>query len=208
MRVIDTTGTATAKTSRDVKNAGEAIRAEAKVWAGWGLGLKPAWEPIVVARRPVEGDSTTTNVVKHGVGALNIRAGMEAVNGLYPPNLLMSEQALAAAVAQGAPDHVWPVFRYQPKAPKSERPIVGGVQHVTVKPLELMRYLIRLVVKPGSLILEPFAGSGTTLQAAAMENTRAVGCELDARYIPLIKERFKHGIEAPLDLFGMDGDAA
>lgn len=139
---------------------------------------------------------------------MNIRAGMDAVNGLYPPNLLMGEEAMAAAVEQGAPDHVWPVFRYQPKAPKSERPIVGGVQHVTVKPLELMRYLIRLVVRPGSLILEPFAGSGTTLQAAAMETTRAVGCELDDRYIPLIKERFKHGIEAPLDIFGMDGDAA
>lgn len=84
----------------------------------------------------------------------------------------------------------------------------GGVQHVTVKPLELMRYLIRLVVRPGSLILEPFAGSGTTLQAAAMENTRAVGCELDDRYIPLIKARFAQGIEAPLDLFSMGGDAA
>lgn len=77
-----------------------------------------------------------------------------------------------------------------------------------MKPLELMRYLVRLVVKPGLLILEPFAGSGTTLQAAAMENVRAVGCELDDRYIPLIKERFKHGIEAPLDLFSMGGDAA
>ena len=41
-----------------------------------------------------------------------------------------------------------------------------------------------------------------------MENTRAVGCELDDRYIPLIKARFARGIEAPLDLFGLDGDAA
>ena len=208
VRTIDTTGTATGMASRDVKNAGEPIRDEAKEWEGWGLGLKPAWEPIVVARRPVEGDSTTANVVKHGVGALNIKKASEQIDGLYPPNLLMGEHALAAAVEQGAPDHVWPVFRYQPKAPTSERPKVGGVQHVTVKPLELMRYLIRLVVRPGSLILEPFAGSGTTLQAAAMENTRAVGCELDDRYIPLIKERFKHGIEAPLNLFGLDGDAA
>lgn len=201
---IDTSGTATGMASRNVKNAGEPIRDEAKEWAGWGLGLKPAWEPIVVARRPVDGDSTTANVVKHGVGALNIQKASEQINGLYPSNLLMGEQAMAAAVEQGAPDHVWPVFRYQPKAPTSERPKVGGVQHVTVKPLELMRYLIRLVVRPGSLILEPFAGSGTTLQAAAMENVRAVGCELDDRYIPLIKERFKRGIEAPLDLFGDD----
>jgi site-specific DNA-methyltransferase (adenine-specific) len=72
--------------------------------------------------------------------------------------------------------------------------------HVTVKPLELMRYLIRLVVRPGSLILEPFAGSGTTLQAAAMEGVNAVGCELDERYIHLIYERFRLGIDAPLDI--------
>ena len=139
---------------------------------------------------------------------MNIRSAMDAVGGSYPPNLMVSEAALAAAVDQGAPDHGWPVFKYQPKAPTHERPKVGGVQHVTVKPLELMRYLIRLVVKPGSLILEPFAGSGTTLQAAAMENTRAVGCELDDRYIPLIRERFRHGIEAPLDLFTLGDDAA
>ena len=199
--------TATHMSSHKLHATGQPVTDDAKTWEGWGVGLKPAWEPIVVARRPLEG-RLVDNVRARGTGAMNIRAGMDAVHGLYPPNLLMSEQALASAVEQGAPDHVWPVFRYQPKARKSERPIVGGVQHVTVKPLELMRYLIRLVVKPGSLILEPFAGSGTTLQAAAMENTRAVGCELDARYIPLIKERFKHGIEAPLDLFGMDGDAA
>lgn len=203
----DTSGAATDMASYKTNATGKPVTAEAKTWEGWGVGLKPAWEPIVVARRPLEG-RLVDNVHEHGTGAMNIRAGMDAVNGLYPPNLLMGEEAMAAAVEQGAPDHVWPVFRYQPKAPKSERPIVGGVQHVTVKPLELMRYLVRLVVRPGSLILEPFAGSGTTLQAAAMENTRAVGCELDDRYIPLIKARFAQGIEAPLDLFGLDGDAA
>lgn len=207
VRAINVTNAATGMASRDVKNAGTPIRDEAKEWEGWGVGLKPAWEPIVVARRPLEG-RLVDNVREHGTGAMNIRAGMDAVGGSYPPNLLMGEEAMSAAVEQGAPDHVWPVFRYQPKAPTSERPKVGGVQHVTVKPLELMRYLIRLVVKPGSLILEPFAGSGTTLQAAAMENVRAVGCELDDRYIPLIRERFKHGIEAPLDLFALGGDAA
>lgn len=200
-------GTATHMSSYKLYATGKPITDEAKTWEGWGLGLKPAWEPIIVARRPLDG-TLVNNVRAHGTGAMNIRAGMDAVGGSYPPNLLMGEEALAAAVEQGAPDHVWPVFRYQPKAPKRERPIAGEVQHVTVKPLELMRYLIRLVVRPGSLILEPFAGSGTTLQAAAMENTRAVGCELDDRYIPLIKARFAQGIEAPLDLFGLDGDAA
>lgn len=203
----DTSKTATDFSNYKLQASGAPVTDEAKAWEGWGVGLKPAWEPIVVARKPFEG-RLVDNVREHGTGAMNIRAGMNAVNGLYPPNLLMGEQAMAAAVEQGAPDHVWPVFRYQPKAPKRERPIVGGVQHVTVKPLELMRYLVRLVVKPGSLILEPFAGSGTTLQAAAMENTRAVGCELADRYIPLIKARFAQGIEAPLDLFGMGDNAA
>mgnify|MGYP003092576665 CR=1 FL=1 len=203
----DTSNAATSMASYKTNATGKPITTEAKTWEGWGLGLKPAWEPIVVARRPHEG-RLVDNVRAHGTGAMNIRAGMDAVNGSYPPNLLMGEQAMAAAVEQGAPDHVWPVFRYQPKAPKRERPIVGGGQHVTVKPLALMRYLICLVVRPGSLILEPFAGSGTTLQAAAMENVRAVGCELDDRYIPLIKARFAQGIEAPLDLFGLGDDAA
>lgn len=203
----DTSNAATRMASYKTNASGKPVTVEAKAWEGWGIGLKPAWEPIAVARRPFEG-TLVNNIREYGTGVMNIRAGMDAVNGLYPPNLLMGERAMNAAVEQGAPDHTWPVFRYQPKAPTSERPKVGGVQHVTVKPLELMRYLVRLVVRPGSLILEPFAGSGTTLQAAAMENTRAVGCELDDRYIPLIKERFKHGIEAPLNLFGLDGDAA
>lgn len=121
----DMSNAATKMSDYKTNATGKPVTAEAKTWEGWGIGLKPAWEPIVVARRPLEG-RLTDNVHEHGTGAMNIRAGMDAVNGLYPPNLLMSEQALAAAVAQGAPDHVWPVFRYQPKAPKSERPIVGG----------------------------------------------------------------------------------
>ena len=66
------------------------------------------------------------NARAYGTGALNIRSGMDAAGGSYPPNLMVSETALAAAVDQGAPDHGWPVFRYQPKAPTRERPKVGG----------------------------------------------------------------------------------
>ena len=117
--------TATHMSSHKLHTTGEPVTDEAITWEGWGVGLKPAWEPIVVARRPLEG-RLVDNVREHGTGAMNIRAGIDAVNGSYPPNLLMGEQAMAAAVAQGAPDHVWPVFRYQPKAPKRERPIVGG----------------------------------------------------------------------------------
>ena len=121
----DTSASATDMSSYKTNATGKPVTYEAKAWEGWGVGLKPAWEPIVVARRPLEG-RLVDNVREHGTGAMNIRAGMDAVNGAYPPNLLMGEQAMAAAVEQGAPDHVWPVFRYQPKAPKRERPIVGG----------------------------------------------------------------------------------
>ena len=117
--------TATHMSSHKLHATGEPITDAAKAWEGWGIGLKPAWEPIVVARRPLEA-RLVDNVRAHGTGAMNIRAGMDAAGGSYPPNLLMGERALAAAVEQGAPDHVWPVFRYQPKAPTSERPKVGG----------------------------------------------------------------------------------
>lgn len=121
----DMSNAATKMSDYKTNATGKPITDEAKAWEGWGVGLKPAWEPIVVARRPLEG-RLVDNVREHGTGAMNIRAGMDAVNGLYPPNLLMGEQAMPAAVEQGAPDYVWPVFRYQPKAPTSERPKVGG----------------------------------------------------------------------------------
>ena len=121
----DVSSHATTMSRNKVHAIGEPVTSEAKKWEGWGLGLKPAWEPIVVARRSLEG-RLIDNVREHGTGAMNIRAGMDAVGGSYPPNLLMSERAMAAAVEQGAPDHTWPVFRYQPKAPTSERPKVGG----------------------------------------------------------------------------------
>lgn len=117
--------TATHMSSHKLHATGEPITDEAKAWEGWGVGLKPAWEPIVVARRPLE-CRLVDNVRAHGTGAMNIRSAMDAGGGAYPPNLLMGERAMAAAVEQGAPDHVWPVFRYQPKAPTSERPKVGG----------------------------------------------------------------------------------
>jgi site-specific DNA-methyltransferase (adenine-specific) len=64
--------------------------------------------------------------------------------------------------------------------------------HPTVKPIALMRYLVRLITPPGGIVLDPFAGSGTTLVAAVLEGHRAVGCELTAEYIPIIEGRLAH----------------
>ena len=70
-------------------------------------------------------------------------------------------------------------FFYSAKAPKSERPNVDGVQHPTVKPLAIMRWLIRLVTPPGGTVLDPFAGSGTTIEAALIEGFNPVGIEME-----------------------------
>src|SRR5699024_478834 len=80
-------------------------------------------------------------------------------------------------------------FFYSAKAPKSERPNVDGVQHPTVKPLAIMRWLIRLVTPPGGTVLDPFAGSGTTIEAALMEGFDPVAIDMEADYLPLIQHR-------------------
>lgn len=78
---------------------------------------------------------------------------------------------------------------YSAKAPKRERPNVDGVQHPTVKPLAIMRWLIRLVTPPGGTVLDPFAGSGTTIEAALIEGFNPVGIEMETDYLPLIQHR-------------------
>ena len=109
-------------------------------------------------------------------------------------------------------------FFYVAKAPKSERPfywakpcncetaaiseewsetsVCGNcgkkaekVMHATVKPLSLMRYLIRMVTPPGGVVLEPFAGSGTTVEAALEEGVGIIAVERDETYLPLIQAR-------------------
>jgi site-specific DNA-methyltransferase (adenine-specific) len=70
-------------------------------------------------------------------------------------------------------------FFYSAKASKADR---AGSKHPTVKPLNLMRYLCKLVTPPGGTVLDPFAGSGTTLQAAIEEGFCAIGIEREAEY--------------------------
>jgi len=85
-------------------------------------------------------------------------------------------------------------FFYCPKANKKERPNVDGVAHPTVKPLKLMEYLCRLVTPPGGVILEPFSGSGTTIEAALNEGFNVIGIEMTDEYLPLIMARIeRHG---------------
>lgn len=82
-------------------------------------------------------------------------------------------------------------FFYVAKASKRERPVVDGVAHPTVKPLALMRWLVRLVTPPGGTVLEPFAGSGTTVEAALLEGFRCIAVEREAEYLPLTLARIE-----------------
>jgi site-specific DNA-methyltransferase (adenine-specific) len=72
-----------------------------------------------------------------------------------------------------------------------------GNVHPTVKPVALMRWLVRMVTPRGGLVLDPFAGSGTTLLAARAEGFRAIGCEQSAEYVEIVRARLRN-LEGPL----------
>lgn len=91
-------------------------------------------------------------------------------------------------------------FIYCAKAPTKERPRHDdGTAHPTVKPLTLMRWLVRLVTPPGGTVLEPFAGSGTTAEACVVEGFKCIAIEREASYLPLIVQRLSKPIQVGLD---------
>lgn len=101
----------------------------------------------------------------------------------------------------GGASRFFPVFKYQAKAPKKERPSYikddgTNVQHPTVKPVSLIRWLVKLVTPPGGIVLDPFAGSGTTGEAAYLEGFNAILIEREDDYLPLIEARMNKHDEA------------
>jgi len=64
--------------------------------------------------------------------------------------------------------------------------------HPTVKPVELMRYLVRLVTPPEGVVLDPFAGSGSTGVACVLEGVSFVGVEREAEYVEIATKRIEH----------------
>jgi site-specific DNA-methyltransferase (adenine-specific) len=98
----------------------------------------------------------------------------------------------------GGASRFFPTFYYTAKASSAERPDADGTRHPTVKPLDLMRWLVRLVTPPGGVVLEPFAGSGTTAEACVIEGFRCIAVEREADYLPLIVARLSKPIERTL----------
>jgi hypothetical protein len=170
----------------------------ARQWEGWGTTLKPAWEPILLARKPLDG-TVAQNVIKYGTGALNIAACRidGAADGdlpdRWPANLVLDESA-AAMLDEQSPNASR--FFYCPKASLAERSIglPEGEKngHPTVKPVALMSWLIRLVTQSGGLVCDPFMGSGSTGVAALAEGFRFLGIEQDAESHHTAAHRIAH----------------
>lgn len=265
---------------------------EAARWQGWGTALKPAHEPICVARKPLRG-TVAQNVLAYGTGAINVdgcrvamqdddfaklAAGVDAIRkrggsmanswknssdlsganpanpaGRWPANVIHdgSEEVVgmfpvtgpskAAARGGTSPNPMgWGSSRsdgsivkghddaggsaarffYSAKASKADRDegmegwdeqAAGGLQgrndgslgsitmranvHPTVKPTDLMRYLVRLVTPPGGTVLDPFTGSGSTGKAAVLEGFRFIGCELSPDYAAIAEARIANAAQ-------------
>ena len=257
---------------------------EAEQWQGWGTALKPALEPITVARKPLIG-TVAENVLAHGTGAINVdgcRIGTdEALGrlnnststfnhknttpwvdnsrglGRWPANLIHDGSdevkelfpetksgsingtynntimAQSNGDRNGKPIHLEfngdsgsaARFFYCAKASKKDRDeglegfeekpaaamagnMVDGQRlsgdgspiatpkrsniHPTVKPTDLMRYLVRLVTPPGGIVLDPFAGSGSTGVACAEEGFGFIGIEREAEYCEIARARIEN----------------
>lgn len=226
----------------------------ASLWQGWGTALKPAWEPICLARKPLTG-TVAANVLEHGTGAINVDecrvgddggtagAGAGAVVfgnrlngkfgkpvpglGRWPANIVHdgSEEVLAGfpQTESGsiAPHHKRTTsktkntfgereappettngdsgsaarFFYTAKADAEDR---FGSKHPTVKPVDLIQWLVRLVTPKGGTVLDPFAGTGTTGEAAIREGMKCILIEREEEYLKDISTRMSLAEAGPI----------
>jgi DNA modification methylase len=238
--------------------APDPVSADALRWNGWGTALKPALEPIVLARKPLIG-TVAENVLTHGTGAINVdgcrvatdelaassgiykrgldgpvynKSGLDkeffydGSKGRWPANVIHdgSDEVVAgfpdagggngesrlaygiggngilhgggagAMVATYDDSGSAARFFYTAKADETDR---VASRHPTVKPVDLMQYLCRLVTPPGGCVLDPFAGSGSTGEAAVREGFRAILIEREAEYVSDIKRRMELVLAGP-----------
>jgi DNA modification methylase len=255
-------------------------------WEGWGTALKPAHEPIVMARKPLSEKTVAENVLEWGTGGINIDgcrvegkprtshkdgnkvgnyqsekkygqiadgAVCDGAEGRFPANIIFDEEAgkmLPDAGQGGYGEETTSSasrFFYCPKTSKSDRnegleligakngvsqfTSKGGLKckkcnkwknsgnpcqcdepdfeqqqwngtldknsHPTVKPTDLMAYLIRLVTPKGGIVLDPFMGSGSTGKAAVREGMNFIGIERETEYFQIAEARINWEINKP-----------
>ena len=177
----------------------------ARQWSGWGTALKPAYEPIIVARKPLCGTVAET-VLRHGTGALNIdgcRAGAR-----WPANVIhdgvMHEHGryfycAKASLAdredgcEGLEEKRGGSLNMRTDAHSQANGMATGPRcnhHPTVKPTALMTWLCQLVTPPGGVVLDPFCGSGSTGRGAIAAGAgRFVGIDQDEEYCEIARRR-------------------
>jgi DNA modification methylase len=227
-------------------------------WEGWGTALKPAHEPIVMARKPLSEKTVVDNVLEWGTGGINIDGCRIELNGDYkskangrpsltglddgydssnaniadtigrfPANVIFDEEAgkildeqsgfsesTSTKTGYTAEDNIFfkglcnkvtvrhndaggaSRFFYCPKTSKSDRS--EGNIHPTVKPTDLMLYLIRLVTKNDGTILDPFMGSGSTGKAAIRGGFDFIGIEREKEYFEISKTRIEYEKNRPV----------
>ena len=280
--------------SNEPVNITEPVTDEAKHWEGWGTALKPACEPIVVARKPLSEKSVALNVLRWGTGGMNIEEcriecdsvldksqdrtmiqradgkeqgwGMKPQGktqvldlnkGRFPANIILDEEAgkmldeqsgalksgdncirqkegfffehgglgkkgdiqktygdkggasrffYCAKASRSERNFGLDDFKEKPRAEinkimgnpgefltgsGNERTKVWKNNHPTVKPIKLMEYLIKLVTRPGAVVLDPFIGSGTTAIACLKLNRQSIGIEKEEEYIKIAEARIR-----------------
>lgn len=206
-------------------------------WEGWGTGLKPCYEPILLAQKPIEEKTIIKNLEKYGVGAINIEES-RLDSGRWPGNVIHdgSDEVEEQFAKFGERGNGWSRnygvedyqgrqygggvfggggyigettycdegtasrFFYSTKSSVKERTHNRTVEnnHPTVKNLELMKYLIKLITPTGGTVYDPFAGSGTTLIAAKDIGFNSVGVEMSEEYCEIIKNRISQ-VTSPLE---------
>ena len=256
------TGNSDDKTAQNVIQVTAPTTDEAKQWEGWGTALKPALEPITVARKPLEEKTVAANVLKYGTGGINIDESRIATNpdvddarlggngswktdkasanvgnaptkgndissseqGRFPANLIhdgseevaelfpesnsarvgnpnnpkrgTNHTATSYGQGDGKITHDFrdngsaARFFYVPKTSKKDRN--DGAEnnnHPTVKPTDLMRYLVTMVTPKGGTTLDPFMGSGSTGRGAKLGGFNFIGIELDPDYLEIARAR-------------------
>jgi len=239
----------------------------ARAWEGWGTALKPAYEPVIMARKPLNG-TVVQNTLEHGCGGINVDGcrvawseGEDSLSttrpaytphhsavvnknasdvvysdptrqlGRWPANVILDPEAGALLDSQAGE----PVSRffYCAKASRAERE--AGLQghetktgaqltgrqegsvglsayagtrgsqpraniHPTVKPINLMRYLVRLVTPSHGTVLDPFTGSGSTGCAAVLERVNFIGIERETEYARIARARIAHHMHQDADI--------
>ncbi len=244
---------------QDTAPSDEPVTETARQWKGWSSALKPALEPVILARKPMP-SSVSKCLVQHGTGALNVNGcavGTEEMPtqssskvdstsqsvalagkrtrmtqtgtrvGRWPANLIhdgsdevvhlfpqeagggngkpmLTKGIGGAGKVMGGSERSGAVvetyadsgsaarFFYTTKASTEDRPHGrDGVVHPTVKPLDLMQYLIRLVCVKGGTVFDPFMGSGSTGCAAVLEGMWFVGIEQDKKYADIAVGKIK-----------------